>query len=84
MNITDTLSVLENADSESISNVIVDVFDVVLESWPVFPPHAPSQLKPQLLLKVGALLRYTDRFYQFVYSANLGPSLELFHGNYFH
>ena len=79
----DVLSVLENSESERIHNVIVGVFDVVLEVLPVFPPHDIYQLEPQLLIKVVAPLRSADRISQYIGSFYLGPSLEMFHGNPF-
>ena len=56
MHITDAHSILENSDSERLQSFVVDVFDMVLEGLPVFNPHAIYQLKPQLLIKVGAIL----------------------------
>ena len=83
MHITDNLSALENSDNERLHNIIVDVFDVVLEGLPVFPPHDISQIEPQLLLKVGAPFQSADRVFVSADSIHLGPSLEIFHGNSF-
>ena len=46
MHIMDALSVLENVESERLHNAIVEVFDMILESLPVFPSHSLYQLEP--------------------------------------
>ena len=58
MHITDALGILENYDSEGFHNIIVNIFDMVLEYAPMFLPHALPQLKPNLFLKVNAPVHY--------------------------
>ena len=58
MNIPDALIVLEYADPERFYNIIANIFDMVLEGAPMIPPHDLSQLKPYLILKVSAPVRY--------------------------
>ena len=60
MHIKDVLRVMENAYPEGIHNIIVHIFDVVLKDRPVLPPYTLSQLKPQILIKVGATIHSTD------------------------
>ena len=46
MHLVDTLSVLEDDYPEWLHNIIVDVFNIVLERDIVISPHALFQLKP--------------------------------------
>ena len=52
----DALGVLGYSDSEGLYNIIVDIFDVVLEDPPMFLPHALPQLKLNILLKVDGII----------------------------
>ena len=83
MHLMDELSLLENDDSEGIHNIIVDILDMIMDIWPVFPPHALCQLEPQLLQKVGAPLQSADGVSWSVDSFHIGPSTELLHIKYF-
>ena len=40
------LNEMEYYDPERLHNIIVDVFHMVLEGAPMFPPHDISQLQP--------------------------------------
>ena len=74
MHLADSISVLEDSDPEWLHNIIVCVFDMVLEGAPVIPSHVLSRLEPQLLLMVGTMLRSSEHIYQYVDSVHLGPS----------
>ena len=50
----DVLGVLENSDSEGFHNIVVNIFDVILEDAPIYPPHALLELEPNIFLKVKA------------------------------
>ena len=52
---------IENADPEWLQNIIVDIFHMFLEGVPMIPLHALSQLEPQLLLEVGAILQSSEQ-----------------------
>ena len=71
MHLTDVLSELDNSEYERLHNIVVGVFGVVLECWTMFTPYALSETEAQILIKVGSLLRSTDRVSQSVYSSNL-------------
>ena len=79
----DALIVMENSDSERLNNIIVYVFDTVLEVSQVFPPHDLSQLEPKILLKVVSTLRSSGRIYCSIDRIHIVPSPELFHGHTF-
>ena len=51
MHLIDALGVLENSNSEEFHNIIVNIFDLILEYTSVFLPHALTQLEPNLFLK---------------------------------
>ena len=53
----DALSVMDNSEMEGFHNITVNLFDVILEYSPMLTPHAVSQVKPNLLLKVNALVQ---------------------------
>ena len=46
----DALVVLEDVDSEGFHNIIVNIIDMVLEEYPMFLPHALSQLEPNIYI----------------------------------
>ena len=54
MNLTDVLSVLESYDSEGFHNIIVNIFDVILEDATMFLPHNLPQIEPNIFLRVDA------------------------------
>ena len=72
---------MDNSYPEGLQNTIVDIFDMVLKDGPVLPPHALSQLEPQLFLKIGAKLCSTNGVPVCAVPVYLIPSTELFHGN---
>ena len=55
MHLLKAFSIAENSNSEGFHNIIVNVFDVILEYALILPLYALSQLKPNLLIKVDAL-----------------------------
>ena len=58
MHLLNTLSVVDNPDTEWLHNVIANIFEVALKDAPVLPTHITPQLEPKLLLKVDALVQY--------------------------
>ena len=52
----DALGVQENSDSERFHNIIVNLFDVILEYTPMFIPHAIPHIKPNTFLKLYAII----------------------------
>ena len=57
MHILDAFIVTDNYDSEGFHNIIVNLFDVILKFATMLPPHALSQLEPNILLVVDALVQ---------------------------
>ena len=51
------ISVLNHLKTERFHNFIVNIFDMVLESDPMLPPHAFAQLELNLFLKVASHIR---------------------------
>ena len=81
MHLTDALSVLENYDLEKLQNIIVDIFDVVLESDTMLTPHDINQWEPNIFIKVDVLIGsqvYTSRS---VVIVSILPSPEVLHGH---
>ena len=72
---------METSYPEVFHNIIVDIFDVVLKDGPVLPPHALSQIKPQLYLGFGTALRSCDCISTRIHTAYLVPNPELIHGH---
>ena len=58
MHLTDALGTLDNYNSEGFHNVIVNIFDMVLEDSPMLFPHAITKLKTNLSLKSEASVPY--------------------------
>ena len=48
------LGILDNYDSEGIHNIIVNIFDVIMEDTLVFLLHALTQIESNIFLKVDA------------------------------
>ena len=80
MHLADVLSVLKDSNPEWLHNTIVDVFHMILEGAPIFPPHDIFQLGPQLLLKVGAVLQSIEYISRSIDSVHFGPIPKLFRG----
>ena len=57
MHLLDVFRITENYDTEGLHNIIVNVFEVVLEYSTALPPHALSQLEPNILLRVDTLVQ---------------------------
>ena len=57
MHLRDALGVLENYNYEGFQNIIVNIFDVILEYTPMFLPRALPQLETNIFFKVDALIR---------------------------
>ena len=47
---------MKNYDSEGFNNIIVNVFNLIMEYTLMLFPHAISQLKPKLLLELNVLV----------------------------
>ena len=57
MHLLEALIIVENSDSEWFQNIIVNIFDVVLEYTPMLLQHALSQFEINLRLEVDALVQ---------------------------
>ena len=53
----DALGVQENFGSEAFHNIIVNIFDVILEDSPIFLLYDIPQLEPNHFLKVNSPVR---------------------------
>ena len=53
----DALGVLENSDSKGFHNIIVNIFDMILEDAPMFLPRDLPQLEPNIFFKLYAPFR---------------------------
>ena len=54
VHLADALSVLDNSNHESFHNLIVNIFDVVMESALFLPSYALAKLVPNIFLRVYA------------------------------
>ena len=54
MNLMDALGIIEDAESKGFHNVIVNIFDMVLEDAPMFLSQYLTQLEPNLFLEFKA------------------------------
>ena len=77
----DVLGILDNSDPESFHNDIVNIFNILLESAPMLPLHALSQLGPNQFLKVAVLIMFQVHIILSIIRFILCPIPELFHGN---
>ena len=75
----DALSILEDADPGWNHNIIVGLFNIILEGDPISPLRAICQLETQPLLKVGVIIRSSEQIYRSVNSVCLGSIPELSH-----
>ena len=50
----DMLGLLEKSKSKGLHNIIVNIYDKVLEDALMFLPHALPQLEPNIFIKVYA------------------------------
>ena len=73
------IGLLEYDYPEGLKDSIVDIFHMVLEGTPVFPPHALSQFKLQLLLVVLAEVFSHDWIPVRVQTVRLGSNPKVFH-----
>ena len=70
----DALVIMDDVNHKGLHNIIVYVIGVFLEIGPVLAPHNFYQIKPELLLKVIAALRSTDKFTIRFNTTYFGPS----------
>ena len=77
MHLLDVFRITDSYDTEGLHNIIVNVFEVVLEYSTALPPHALSQLEPNILLKVDALFHSEVGIPVVSKSITLIPSLEV-------
>ena len=80
MHILYALNVMENFDSEGFCNIIMNIFDVILEYTPVILPHALYQIELKLLIKFDALIHAQLRIPVSVNAIYLRPSPESLYG----
>ena len=80
MHILYAFSVIDNYDLEGFHNIIVNVFDVILEYNKMIPLHVIYQIEPKLLLKVYARFQYQVGLPVIINPIFLIPSLESIRG----